>query len=46
VIASLVKSRGEGRHEVEVENKRFFESASADEIAKLEPVIRRNKRNE
>lgn len=46
VIASLVKSRGEGRHEVEVENKRFFESASAEEIAKLEPVIRRNKRNE
>ena len=46
VIASLVKSRGEGRHEVEVENKRFFESASAEEIAKLEPVFRRNKRNE
>lgn len=43
VIASLIKSRGEGRHEVEVENKRFFESASADEIAKLEPVFRRRK---
>lgn len=46
VIASLVKSRGEGRHEVEVDNKRFFESASADEIAKLEPVFRRNTKNE
>jgi tellurite resistance protein TerC len=43
VIASLVKSRGEGRHEVEVENKRFFESASAGEVAKLEPVFRRKK---
>lgn len=45
VIASLIKSRGEGRHEVEVDNKRFFESASAEEIAKIEPVFRR-RRNE
>jgi tellurite resistance protein TerC len=43
VIASLIKSRGEGRHEVEVANKRFFESASAEDWAKVEPLVKRKK---
>jgi tellurite resistance protein TerC len=43
VIASLIKSRGQGRHEVEVENKRFFESASAEDWAKVEPLVKRKK---
>ncbi len=41
VIASLLKSRGQGRHEVEVANKRFFESATEEEVAKLQPLFRR-----
>ena len=43
VTASLLKTRGEGRHEVEVGSKRFFESATEDEVANLEPLIRRRK---
>ena len=43
VIASLIKSRGEARHEVEVENKRFFESASAEDWTKVEPLVKRKK---
>lgn len=43
IIASLMKSKGEGRHEVEVENKRFFESATEQEIAQLEPLMKRRR---
>ncbi len=43
VIASLIKTKGQGRHEAEVGNKRFFESATEEEIAQLQPLIRRRK---
>lgn len=43
IIVSLLKSKGEGRHEVEVENKRFFESATEQEIAQLEPLMKRRR---
>lgn len=41
IIASLWKTRGQGAHEVEVENKTAFESATQAEIDALEPVFRK-----
>jgi tellurite resistance protein TerC len=41
IIASLWKTKGEAAHEVEVENKNFFEVATDEEISQLEQVFRR-----
>lgn len=41
IIASLVSTRGQGRHEAEVASKRYFESASAEEKAQLQPLFRK-----
>lgn len=43
VIASLLKTKGEGRHDAEVENKISFEFATEAEIAALEPVRKSKK---
>ena len=39
VIASLIKTKGQGRHEAEVGHKQHFEIASEQEMAELEPVF-------
>jgi tellurite resistance protein TerC len=44
IIASLVKSKGQGRHEVEVDGRRFFESATEEDWKKVEPVFRKGKK--
>ena len=41
--ASLWKTRGQAAHEVEVENKTVFETATEADFAKLEPVFRKKK---
>lgn len=41
IAASLWKTRGQGAHEVEVETKTVFESATQAEIDQLEPVFRK-----
>jgi tellurite resistance protein TerC len=41
IAASLWKTRGQGAHEVEVESKTVFESATQAEIDQLEPVFRK-----
>lgn len=41
VIASLVKTRGQSAHEVEVEHKTVFESATDAEVGELEPIFSR-----
>jgi tellurite resistance protein TerC len=41
IIASLLKSKGQGRHEVEVDGRRFFESATEEDWKKVEPVFRK-----
>lgn len=43
IIASLIKSKGQGRHEVEVDGRRFFESATDEDWMKVEPVFRKDK---
>ena len=39
VIASLIKTKGQARHEAEVEHKQVFEIATEEEISQLEPVF-------
>jgi tellurite resistance protein TerC len=39
VIASLIKTKGQTRHEAEVERKQVFEVATEEEMAQLEPVF-------
>lgn len=39
VAASLIKTRGQERHEVEIEHKEVFASATEQEIRELEPVF-------
>jgi tellurite resistance protein TerC len=41
ILASLWKTRGQGAHEVEVENKAVFGSATQQEIDQLEPIFRK-----
>ncbi|NBU23437.1 MAG: TerC family protein [Actinobacteria bacterium] len=41
VIASLIKTRGQERHEAEVEHKEYFEIATEKEMAELEPLFRK-----
>ena len=41
VVASLIKTKGQLRHEAQVEQKQFFEMASDSDWAKLEPGFRR-----
>jgi tellurite resistance protein TerC len=41
IAASLWKTRGQGAHEVEVESKTVFASATQAEIDQLEPVFRK-----
>lgn len=43
VIASLIKTRGQQRHELEVKYVEVFETATAAEIAELEPVFRKRR---
>ena len=39
MIASLIKTKGQGRHEAEGEHKQHFEIATEEEMAQLEPVF-------
>jgi len=41
VVASLIKTRGEGAHAIEVPNKQVFEFATQDEIDSLEKTYRK-----
>lgn len=43
ITASLIKTRGQARHEVEIEHKSHFANASEAELAQLESVFRRRK---
>ena len=44
VIASLIKTKGEGRHAPEVEHPVHFERATKEEIAQLEPLFGKRSR--
>jgi tellurite resistance protein TerC len=41
ILASLWKTRGQSAHEVEVENKTVFGTATDEEIKQLEPLFRK-----
>ena len=43
IVASLLKTKGQGRHPAEVEPQFAFESASEEEIAQLDRVVKRRK---
>jgi tellurite resistance protein TerC len=44
IIASLVRTRGQKRHQVEVAHTEHFDEGSSAEISELEPVFRRRSR--
>jgi tellurite resistance protein TerC len=44
IVASLIKTKGEGSHEVEVPNKQVFEFATEAEMAALERTYRKSKK--
>ena len=43
VVASLIKTKGEGAHAIEVPNKQVFEFATQDEIDSLEKTYRKTR---
>lgn len=43
VTASLIKTKGEQRHEVAVESRQVYEDAGPEEMKQLEPLFRRKK---
>lgn len=43
IVASLLKTRGQERHQVEVAHVQHFDEATNEEIKALEPLIKRNR---
>ncbi|MFM7013866.1 MAG: TerC family protein [Actinomycetota bacterium] len=43
VIASLIKTRGQTRHEVDVDSRQVYENASEEEMKELQPLFRKKK---
>lgn len=44
IAASLIKTKGEGRHEVEIERPQVFEFANNQDFEKLEPLFGKGKK--
>jgi tellurite resistance protein TerC len=44
IVASLIKTKGEGAHAIEVPNKQVFEFATEEQIRALEKTFRKTRK--